>query len=72
MNIRDLSTLERTATWLDELIEACQPRGRLSSHNPELVRDVIRKAKALRTSLNTLRTFLIPTQKEESRESVEG
>jgi len=27
VNIRDLSTLERTAHWLDELIEACHPRG---------------------------------------------
>lgn len=71
MNLRDLSTLERTAAWLSELIEACHPRGRLSSHNPRLVRDVIRIAKALRTSLNTLREVVIPTQKEESHGPVD-
>jgi hypothetical protein len=65
MNIRDISTLERTGAWLKELIEACQPRGRLSSANPNLVRDVTRKAKALRTSLTTLRDSLIPNEKEE-------
>ena len=67
MNIRDLSVLERTAAWLEELIQACQPRGILSGNNPDLVRDVTRKAKALRTSLDTLRNFLIPITKEESR-----
>lgn len=71
MNIRDLSTLERSAAWLDELIEACHPRGLLSSRNPQLVRDLIRKAKALRTSLTKFREFLNPTQQEEFRESVD-
>jgi hypothetical protein len=64
VNIRDLSTLERTAHWLDALIEASRRGGLLSSANQDLVRDVTRKAKALRTSLETLRNFLIP--KEES------
>ncbi len=64
MNIRDLSALERTAAWLEELIAICQPRGRLSSADPQLVRDVTRKAKALRTSLTTLRHSLLPPKKE--------
>jgi hypothetical protein len=64
MTIRELSCLERTAAWLDELIDACQPRGRLSHANPNLVRDVTRKAKALRTSLASLRESLIPNGKE--------
>ena len=40
MNIRDLSTLERTATWLEELITLCQPRGRLCDADRKLVADV--------------------------------
>ena len=66
MNIRDLSALERTAVWLTQLIETCRPRGIVSGKNPALVRDVTRKAKALRTSLNKLRDFLIPNPEEES------
>ena len=66
VNIRDLSTLERTAHWLGELIEASRRGGLLSSANPHLTRDVTRKAKALRTSLEKLRDFLIP--KEEPHE----
>ena len=65
MNIRDLSALERTAAWITELIQACQRGGVLYGKNPGLVRDVTRKAKALRTSLTTLRDFLIPTEKED-------
>jgi hypothetical protein len=72
MNIRDLSALERTGAWLNELIDACRPRGRLCSANPQLVRDVTRKAKALRTSLTTLRESLIPDRKEEPDETVNG
>ena len=63
MNLRDASTLERTAHWLEELIEACRPRGCLSSANSQLVVDVLRKAKALNTSLTKLRDFLIPKEK---------
>jgi len=66
MTIRELSCLERTAVWLDELIDACKPRGRLASADPNLVRDVTRKAKALRTSLATLRGSLVPNEKEET------
>lgn len=65
MNIRDLSTLERNAHWLAELIEASRRGGPLYSASPDLVRDVTRKAKALRTSLETLRNFLISPEKEE-------
>lgn len=68
MNIRDLSALERTAVWLGELIAASQRGGRLYSANPDLVRDVTRKAKALRTSLDKLRNFLIPNEKEDPNE----
>lgn len=58
MNIRDLSTLERTASWLEELITLCRPRGPLAGKDPALQRDVTRKAKALRTSLQKLRAAL--------------
>ena len=64
VNIRDLSTLERTAHWLDAVIAASRRGGLLYSANQELVRDVTRKAKALRTSLEKLRNFLIPKEKE--------
>ena len=64
MNIQDLSALERTAVWLDEAIRACRKGGAVYSANPRLTSDVTRKAKALRTSLNTLRTFLIPNEQE--------
>ena len=70
VNIRDLSTLEHTAHWLDAVIEASRRGGLLYSANQDLVRDVTRKAKALRTSLTTLREFLISSQKEESDEPV--
>ena len=66
VNIRDLSTLERTAHWLDAVIEASRRGGLLYSANQDLVRDVTRKAKALRTSLEKLRNSLIP--KEERHE----
>jgi hypothetical protein len=65
MNIRDLSALERTAVWLDELIRACERRGSCYGKNPALARDVTRKAKALRTSLTTLRENLFRNEKEE-------
>jgi len=58
VNFRDLSCLERTAVWLDELITACRRLGPVYTENPTLAADVTRKAKALRTSLQTLRTFL--------------
>jgi hypothetical protein len=64
MNIRDLSTVERTLTWLSELIEACDRGNILYSKNPRLVRDVTRKAKALRTSLTTLHDYLVPAHTE--------
>lgn len=64
MNIRDLSMLDRTASWLDELIKASEIRGSLYGENPALARDVTRKAKALRTSLTTLRENLFSNHKE--------
>jgi hypothetical protein len=68
VSIRDLSTLERTVHWLGELIEASRRGGPFYSANPQLTRDVTRKAKALRTSLYTLRDFLIPNEQEVSHE----
>lgn len=58
MNIRDLSALERAATWLDELILACRNFGPLSCKHPKLTATVIRKARSLRASLHELRTLL--------------
>lgn len=58
MNVRDLSAVDRTATWLIELIAACRRPGQLYGTNPELVADVTRKAKALQTVLDKLRHSL--------------
>ena len=58
MNLRDLSTIERAATWLDELIQACRKLGPIYSENPKLTATVTRKAKSLRPSLRALRDFL--------------
>jgi hypothetical protein len=58
VNIRHLTTLERSASWLDELIELTRPRGPLYGLDEQgnaLVIDVTRKAKALKTSLKKLR-----------------
>ena len=63
MNIRDLSTLERTATWLEVLITLCQPRGRLCDVDRKLVADVSRKALALQKSLQKLTGTLVPPGK---------
>ncbi len=64
LNVRDLSTLERSANWLDELIHACRKGGPLHARNPTLVADITRKAQALHTSLTTLRQFLDQPQEE--------
>ena len=58
MNLRDLSTLERSAVWLDELIQACRKLGPIYSENPKLTATVTRKAKSLRPSLLALKEFL--------------
>lgn len=58
MDIRDASALERTTAWLDELIRLCRRLGPVYTRNPKLSADVTRKAKALQTSLATLRAFL--------------
>ena len=36
MNLKDLSAIERTAVWLDELIETCRKLGPVYSANPKL------------------------------------
>jgi hypothetical protein len=58
LNLRDVSCLERTAAWLDELIHACGKSGALSTRSPRQAAEVVRKAKALRTSLTALRLSL--------------
>jgi len=58
VDVRILSCLERTASWLDELIQHSRRLSSLYTENPKLVADVTRKAKALRTSLNNLQDFL--------------
>lgn len=63
MNIQDLSALERTSVWLDELIQSCRKGALVYSAHPKLTTDVTRKAKALRSSLNTLRNSLIPNKR---------
>lgn len=55
MNVHDLTTLDRTAHWIDELIDATRIRKPLYAVNNQLAADVTRKAKALRTSLQKLR-----------------
>ncbi len=64
MDIRDLSTVERTASWLSELIEACRHLGPLYTRNPQLAADVTRKAKSLRTSLARFQEFLLEPKEE--------
>lgn len=58
MNIRDLSTLERTSSWLDELVKATQIRGTLYGENNALAQDITRKAKALKTVIEKMQEFL--------------
>ena len=59
MNLRDRSALERTAIWLDELIQLCRPRGLLAgAADQRRIADVSRKAKSLRTSLTNLQEAL--------------
>ena len=66
MDIRDITTLERSAHWTSELIEACRRLGPLYTRNPQLAADVTRKAKALRTSLARFQEFL-DAPKQETR-----
>jgi hypothetical protein len=54
VNIRELAILNSTAQRLEELIEACRRRGGLCGVDPELNRDVLRKATALKTALGKL------------------
>lgn len=58
MNIRDLSTLESAAKWLDELIQACRRLGPVYCTNPKLTANVTRRAKTLRPALQKLRDFI--------------
>ena len=47
LNIRDLSTLESAAKWLNELIQTCRKYGPVYSSNPKLTANVSRRAKTL-------------------------
>ena len=58
MNLRERSALERTAVWLEELLAVCKRPGEVYAQNNDLVADVTRKAKALKTVLQKLRDFL--------------
>ena len=66
MDLRDITTLDRSAHWLSELIDACRRLGPLYTRNPQMVADLTRKAKALRTSLARFQEFL-DAPKEETR-----
>lgn len=63
MDIRTLSVLERTASWVEELIEACQRLKPLYTANPKLAAEVSRKSKALRTALQNFQAFLNDPEK---------
>jgi hypothetical protein len=58
MNIRDLSALERAATWIDELIQACRKYGQIHCKHPKLTAQVTRRAQSLRSKLRSLRECL--------------
>ncbi len=58
MDIRHETILDRSAHWLAELVTLCRRLGPVYTKNPKLTADVTRKAKALQTSLQTLRDFL--------------
>jgi hypothetical protein len=58
MDIRELSAIERTLVWRDEILPMCERLGGLYGKNPKLAADVTRKAKALRTRLRKLKDFL--------------
>lgn len=66
MNLRDLYTLERAASGLDDLIQACRKFGSVYCANPKLTAQVSRRAKSLRPALQALRDFLIPPKGEKS------
>ncbi len=54
LNIHYQAILRSAATRLEELIDACKVRGAVYGIDPELTRDVLRKAKGLHTSLGKL------------------
>ena len=66
MNIRDLSTLESAAKWLDELIQTCRKFGPVYSSNPKLTAQVTTRAKTLRPSLERLRDSILNPKGGES------
>jgi hypothetical protein len=66
LNLRDLSALERTLVWLDELLTACHESGSLRARYPKLTARLVRQAKSLRASLIVLRTELLSPSKEEA------
>lgn len=54
LNIHYRAVLRSATARLDELIDACKVRGAVYCVDPELTRDVLRKAKGLQTSLAKL------------------
>ena len=58
MDIRELSAIERTLVWIEELLPMTTRLGGLYGKNPKLAADVTRKAKALKTCLLKLKDFL--------------
>ncbi len=69
MDIRDLSTLERTASWLEELAAACHKGTRIAVRCPRQAADVSRKARALQKSLRQLLEALMPSERSDSHEA---
>ena len=60
MNIREINLLMDASKIVDRLIQACQPRGPLCDASRNLVADVSRKAKLLKTALGKLCGEVIP------------
>lgn len=58
MDIRELSAIERTLVWIEELLPMTRRLGGPYGKNPQLAADVTRKAKAFRTYLQKLKQFL--------------
>jgi hypothetical protein len=58
LNIRDLSALERAATWIDELLQTCRKYGPVHCKEPKLTAQVKRRAQSLGSALRSLRETL--------------
>jgi hypothetical protein len=68
MNIREICLLEDATKTVSRLIDACRLRGPLSDANRELVADVGRKAKLLKTALGRLCEAAIPAALQQKGE----